>query len=258
MAHGRYLFIADRHLDHTSPAARAQFIGLLDHDARECSALYILGDLFETWIGDDDDDPAHTQVCDALRRLTAAGVAVFAQRGNRDFLLGEGFERRTGCRLLPDPALVEIGGVRVVITHGDLLCTADHRYQQFRSIARHAGVQRAYLRLPLATRRALARMARAGSHEHTRQARAAIMDVADDAVGALLRASHASLLIHGHTHRPGEHAVLVDGRQARRVVLGDWYGQGSALLLHADGRYETLRLARAGSTDSSDSTSSRV
>jgi UDP-2,3-diacylglucosamine hydrolase len=243
MSHGRYLFVSDLHLDATAPHAVAQFIYFLEHDARSCDGLYILGDLFETWIGDDDDDTTRASVCAALRRLTADNVPCQVMRGNRDFLLGSQFERRTGCTLLPDPVLLQLGPLRTMLSHGDLLCTADHAYQQFRSLVRSPWFQHSFLALPLDTRRALARMARTTSREHTRQLRHEIMDVTATAVDAALRCSNPALLIHGHTHRPGVHQHMVDGRPVTRIVLGDWYEYGSCLVLHADGHHELLSFA---------------
>ncbi len=247
MPGGRHLFVSDLHLDATAPDAVMQFRLFLQHEARDCAALYILGDLFETWIGDDDDEAARDCVCTALRELTLAGTPCFVLRGNRDFLLGRDFERRTGCVLLPDPVLLQFGQVRAVISHGDLLCSADRGYQQFRSLARSNWFHRGFLRLPAMTRRALALLARASSREHTRQLRSEIMDVEDHAVQAMLRCGSSSLLIHGHTHRPGIHALQVDGRPATRIVLGDWYDQGSCLVLDDDGTHALLTLPRRAS-----------
>jgi len=244
MAHGRYLFVSDLHLDPLAPQAIAQFTSFLRGPATRCDGLYILGDLFETWIGDDDDEPARRQVCEALRALVDSGVPCHVQRGNRDFLLGAGFAARTGCTLLPDPVLFEADSLRAVLSHGDVLCTGDVRYQHFRSLVRAPGFQAGYLALPLATRRAVARIARAGSRRHVRQLREEIMDVEADAVARMLQVAGADLLIHGHTHRPGVHAVQVAGRPCTRIVLGDWYDQGSCLTLHADGRHELAGLPR--------------
>ena len=244
MPTGRYLFVSDLHLSAGAPAAIAQFLDFLEHRATGANALYILGDLFETWVGDDDIEPAHDQVCAALLRYTHSGHAGFVMRGNRDFLLGAGFEQRTGCTLLPDPALMQAGAIRALLTHGDPLCVADHRYQEFRSTVRDARWQQRFLQLPLATRRALADTARAGSQAHTGSMQADIMDVDTDAVIQAFRASACQLMIHGHTHRPSIHTHNVDGHPARRIVLGDWYEQGSCLELFDDGRYELQSLRR--------------
>jgi UDP-2,3-diacylglucosamine hydrolase len=258
MSADRLLFVSDLHLDAAAPDAITQFLAFLEGDARQAAALYVLGDLFESWIGDDDDEPARSGVCAALRRFTDAGHACFVMRGNRDFLFGAGFEQRTGCRLLPDPLLLEWGTVRAFVTHGDPLCTADASYQQFRAMVRDARWQQRYLRLPLSTRRLLADAARSGSRAHTTRTRGYIMDVAPEAVDAAFRIADAGLMIHGHTHRPAVHQLQVDGRARTRIVLGDWYDQGSALLLHADGSHALQSLARQAGSESIEPSSSRV
>ncbi len=242
MQSDRYLFVSDLHLDASAPQGIEQFIAFLDGPARDAAALYILGDLFETWVGDDDPEPARTRVCQGLRRYTDAGTPCFVLRGNRDFLLGTGFEQRTGCQLLPDPVLLERGALRVFISHGDPLCTDDHSYQEFRSMVRNPDWQARYLRLPLATRRALAETARRGSKAHTERQHARIMDVHPQAVDEAFRVSATTLMIHGHTHRPAVHTVQTGSGTARRIVLGDWYGNGSYLALHADGQFEIIAL----------------
>jgi UDP-2,3-diacylglucosamine hydrolase len=258
MSGGRYLFVSDLHLDGEAPRAVAQFIDFLRGEARGARALYILGDLFETWIGDDHDEPARNAICEALRAYTAL-TPCYVQHGNRDFLLGPGFERRSGCRLLPDPVRVQLGARTVLLSHGDVLCTDDVGYQRFRHFTRQPWTQRRFLSLPLPTRRALARAARAGSRVHTLGQPERIMDVTDDAVARLLRVGEADLLIHGHTHRPATHAITVDGRPATRIVLGDWYEEGSYLSLDDDGHHQSLRLAAPrGSTLSMEASSSRV
>lgn len=232
------LFVSDLHLDGAAPAAVEQFIAWLGGEARAARAVYVLGDLFESWIGDDDDDPARERVCVALRGLTAAGVPCFVMRGNRDFLLGPGFTARTGCELLPDPVIATLEGRELLLSHGDLLCTDDHAYQELRSTVRDASWQRRVLALPLATRALLAGAARAGSRAHTEQAAAAIMDVNAQAVAALFEATGVDLMIHGHTHRPAIHALEVAGRPVTRAVLGAWYEHGDVL------RYDAGRLER--------------
>ncbi len=246
MAQGRYLFVSDLHLDASHPVAIAQFLHLLRTEAPRSDGLYILGDLFESWIGDDDDEPARARVCDALRGLTGQGVPCRIQHGNRDFLLGAGFIARTGCELLEDPLVIEAGGRRFVLSHGDALCTRDASYQRFRRVARSRWLQRTWLALPLRARRRLAAWGRQRSHAHVRRVPEYIMDVTPAAVVHLLRTTRADVLIHGHTHRPGEHRIEVDGRNCLRVVLADWHERGSLVVLHADGRHEhrQLELAR--------------
>ena len=231
----KYLFVSDLHLEAAAPRAIEAFVGLLRGEAREAAALYILGDLFESWVGDDDPDPARDRVCRAIAALTATGVPVFVMHGNRDFLYGAGFETRTGATLLPDPCVATLLGRRVLLTHGDLLCTGDAAYQELRSTVRAASFQERVLALPLEARQTLADAARAGSKAHVAAQRPEIMDVTPDAVVAAFRATGTRVMVHGHTHRPAEHGHVVDGEQALRVVLDAWYDGGSVLTLDASG-----------------------
>ena len=231
----KYLFVSDLHLEAAAPQAIDAFVGLLGGEAREAAALYILGDLFESWVGDDDPDPARNRVCRAIAALTASGVPVFVMHGNRDFLYGAGFETRTGATVLPDPCVATLFGRRVLLTHGDLLCTGDAAYQELRSTVRAASFQERVLALPLEARQTLADAARAGSKAHVAAQRPEIMDVTPDAVVAAFRATGTRVMVHGHTHRPAEHGHVVDGEQALRVVLDAWYDGGSVLTLDASG-----------------------
>lgn len=245
MRHGRFLFISDLHLG-TASALTAQFTGFLRTEAAHCDALYILGDLFETWIGDDDDDQARARVTQALREMTNAGTPCFIQHGNRDFLLGEGFARDSGCQLLPDPATLDIGGRRFLLTHGDQLCTDDHRYQRYRRLVRRPRVQALWRTLPLTLRRGVATSLRRGSQAHVRQQPQSIMDVTQAAVTGLLRSTRCDVLVHGHTHRPAVHAIQLDGRAPTRVVLGDWPERANALEVNARGEFRLLQLSLHG------------
>ena len=237
------LFVSDLHLDASAPQATEQFLDFLRTHAANQEALYILGDLFEAWIGDDDRGPDKSRVCAGLRELTSSGVACFVIHGNRDFLLGRDFCERTGSRLLPDPVVIELDGERVLLTHGDALCTDDHSYQELRSIVRTPEWQRRFLALPLETRELLANEARAGSREHTSRTVPYVMDVNPDAVAAAYRATGVRRIIHGHTHRPGIHVAELDGQTVHRMVLGAWYEQGS-YLVYDSGRYELKELPR--------------
>jgi UDP-2,3-diacylglucosamine hydrolase len=239
------LFISDLHLDAAAPAATEQFLDFLAGPARAAEALYVLGDLFESWIGDDDADAWRAPICAALRALAEAGVACHVMHGNRDFLLQQGFAARSGCQLLSDPTVIELGGERVLLTHGDALCTDDVAYQKLRAVVRQRAWQRRFLALPLATRRALAGAARAGSRRHMQRVAPLIMDVNAAAVRQALRATGVRTLIHGHTHRPAVHEFELDGTPARRIVLGAWYEQGSVLAWR-DGRYALETLPRGG------------
>jgi UDP-2,3-diacylglucosamine hydrolase len=237
------LFVSDVHLDAAAPQATEQFLRFLETEAVRAEALYILGDLFEAWVGDDDQEPSNERVCCALRALTAGGVACFALHGNRDFLLGTGFSERSGCQLLPDPVIAQLDSERVLLTHGDALCTDDHAYQELRSIVRAPGWQQRFLALPRAHREQLADEARAGSRRHTSRAVPDIMDVNAHAVTTAFRATGVRRLVHGHTHRPAVHDIEVDGEPAQRIVLGAWYEQGS-VLSYERGRYQLRALPR--------------
>jgi UDP-2,3-diacylglucosamine hydrolase len=237
------LFVSDLHLDAGSPEAVEQFLEFLRTQAADAEALYILGDLFEAWVGDDDPDPVKGRICAGLRALTATGVGCFVLHGNRDFLIGRDFCRSTGSRLLADPIVADLDGERVLLTHGDALCTDDHSYQELRSTVRTPDWQRRFLALPLADRELLANQARAGSKEHTSKTVPTIMDVNEDAVSTAYRAARVRRIIHGHTHRPGIHDTAIEGEPAQRMVLGAWYEQGS-YIEYQSGHYELHSLPR--------------
>jgi UDP-2,3-diacylglucosamine hydrolase len=234
------LFVSDLHLDATRPDITALFLRFLREEAMQAEALYILGDLFEAWVGDDVEGEPAGSVRTALRAVADAGVPVYFQRGNRDFLAGARFAADTGATLLPDPAVVMLYGEPTLLMHGDLLCTGDHAYQAFRAQVRAPAWQQQFLAQPLAAREAFAAKARAASQEHQKGvgsggAMDAITDVDGDAVATTLVRYGVRRLIHGHTHRPAIHALDAGGRPARRIVLGDWYEQGSVLRVDPDG-----------------------
>lgn len=234
------LFASDLHLDSESPWAIDAFLAFLAGPARSAQALYLLGDLFEVWVGDDDDSADHARTCAGLKALTDGGVPAYVIHGNRDFLLGADFERRTGVKLLPDPVLVDVHGVPTLLSHGDVFCTDDTSYQQLRSIVRRPAWQQRFLALPLDSRRALASAARAGSKAHTERTVPVIMDVNPDAVIRAFRATGARRLIHGHTHRPAVHPGVVDGVNTERVVLAPWYEAASCISVGPEGVREIL------------------
>ena len=240
------LFISDLHLDATRPDITAQFLEFLRTDARQADALYILGDLFEVWIGDDDPDTEKRKVQTALRELTASGIACHIMHGNRDFLIGKRFLRATGCRLLRDPCTVELYGRRVLLLHGDLLCTDDHSYQRLRRTVRNPLVKWCFRRLSLKRRQKLAAKIRAGSQAHIENAMNStmqqIMDVNAQTVVRTFARYRVDLMIHGHTHRPAIHELRANNKPAKRIVLGDWYTQGSVLRFDANGfELQTLK-----------------
>lgn len=231
------LFVSDLHLWHTRPAITAVFIEFLQNTASKAEALYILGDLFEYWAGDDDRKDSHLQtVIAALAACAAAGTRLYFMHGNRDFLIAEGFAEAAGLTLLPDPTLLELYGRRTLLSHGDALCTDDTAYQAFRRQVREAAWQQQFLAQPLAARRAQIEAIRMRSEQEKSQKAESIMDVNDQAVAQLLREfDYPPLLIHGHTHRPATHRHAVDGHACVRWVLGDWYDQGSCLRVDATG-----------------------
>jgi len=236
------LFISDLHLSPERPAIAALFLAFLRGRARTARALYILGDLFEYWIGDDlADRPEVAPLVAALRDLTGAGVPVYVMHGNRDFLLGNGFEQASGCHLLPDPTVIDLYGERVLLMHGDTLCTDDVEYQKFRTLVRDPHWIRQFLDKPVPERLAMVREVREVSKTATAAKKPEIMDVNPGAVQAAFREHGVHHLIHGHTHRPAQHALRVDGIEVRRTVLGDWYEQGSVLDCQPEGCHlETL------------------
>jgi len=229
------LLISDLHLDPSAPGIARQFVGFLRGEAREARALYILGDLFEAWLGDDDPDPAVRDIVRELRALHDAGVPTFFMHGNRDFLVGRRFAQETGCALLDDGTIVDLHGERVLLLHGDVLCTADTSYQRLRRILRNPLTLFVLRHLGLDARRKLGRKLRAGSQMHVGSTAPSIMDVTQDEVVNALRRAGVKTMVHGHTHRPGIHSLQVDGEHARRIVLGDWYTQGSVLEWRDDG-----------------------
>ena len=238
------LFIADLHLDPARPAALHALAGFLAGPARKASALYILGDLFEAWIGD-DARPADDPVAPALRALADQGTRVFLMHGNRDFLLGRAFAQAAGAELLDEPVVISIDNERVGLEHGDALCTDDTAYQAFRAQVRDPDWQRGFLALSVAERLEQARAARARSGEDMATKAEAIMDVNPAAVTTRFRDLDVARLIHGHTHRPAMHSLTVDGVERQRIVLGDWFDQGSVLTV-SDREYRLDQVSLSG------------
>lgn len=229
------LFISDLHLCESRPAISTAFIQFLQHDATKASALYILGDLFEYWAGDDTTDAHTKKIIGALKDLSLSGVPIFLQHGNRDFLIGKQFLAATGITLLDDPVCITIFGERVLLSHGDVLCTDDSAYQVFRQEVRNPAWQATFLSQPIAARMQTVEAIRTQSEQAKTTKSMMIMDVNQVAVENLLREfDYPPLFIHGHTHRPQQHLHYTDGHATKRVVLGDWYDQGSCLKLQAD------------------------
>ncbi|ENG2554103.1 TPA: UDP-2,3-diacylglucosamine diphosphatase [Citrobacter farmeri] len=228
------LFIADLHLCTEEPAITAGFLRFLAGEARQADALYILGDLFEAWIGDDDPNPLHREMAAAIKALVDSGVPCFFIHGNRDFLIGKRFARESGMTLLPQERVLELYGRRVLIMHGDTLCTDDAGYQAFRAKVHQPWLQTLFLALPLFIRKRVAARMRAGSKAANSSKSLAIMDVNKHAVVAEMEKYRVQWLIHGHTHRPDVHALTVNGEPAFRVVLGAWHREGSMVKVTPD------------------------
>jgi len=231
-----FLFVADLHLSAERPTLYETFLRFLDEHARNAAALYILGDLFEYWVGDEDaDDAFNGGVIDALGALARTGVPVYLMHGNRDFLIGRRAAERGGLQLIADPTVIDVYGTRTLLMHGDTLCTDDVAYQRARARWRRPFILRAFLTLPFALRRRIGLKLRAKSERTKKQTPPEIMDVNAQAVESVLRSFGYPRLIHGHTHRPARHLHHIDGYTCERWVLGDWYRRGSFLACDAAG-----------------------
>lgn len=229
------LLISDLHLEEQRPDLTRAFVQFLEGRARAAEALYILGDFFEVWIGDDGMTPFQRKIARALRQLRDSGTQIFLMHGNRDFLIGKAFCREAGCTLLHDPSLVQFNGEPVLLMHGDSLCTQDLAYMKLRRWLRHPLTLFILRHLPLTTRHKLARKLRSESRAQTSMKASEIVDVTPDEVPRIMAEYGVRTLIHGHTHRPAVHQLQVAGQAARRIVLGDWDKQGWALQIDASG-----------------------
>lgn len=230
------LFISDLHLCPTRPAINALFAHFLRDIAPQAEALYILGDFFEYWAGDDDlDAPLHRDIAQQLRTLAESGTRLYLMHGNRDFLIGEVFLRAANITLLPDPTLIDLYGQPTLLMHGDTLCSDDVEYQAFRRQVREPAWQQSFLATPLAARKAQIEALRKRSEQEKSTKAAEIMDTNAATVAATLRAFNYPRLIHGHTHRPALHVDNLDGKTCERWVLTDWYNAGGYLHCDATG-----------------------
>nr|VFJ87396.1 MAG: UDP-2,3-diacylglucosamine hydrolase [Candidatus Kentron sp. LFY] len=230
-------FLSDVHLSETRQGIVDTFLSFLGHGIHDSDTLYILGDLFDLWLGDDDARYPHLPVVDALRNMTQRGVSIGILPGNHDFLLGKTFQKRTGCRLLPDPGIIDLYGRRVLITHGDTLCTLDTSYQKYRKQTRNALYQRIFLALSVKQRLEKVASIRSASRVAVRNKPAHILDVDNRAVERMMVTYGVRYLIHGHTHRSAIHRNSLRGDTATRIVLGDWYERdnNSVLVWEKDG-----------------------
>lgn len=235
------LFISDLHLDGVRPEVTRQFLDFLQDEAANADALYILGDLFESWVGDDDPNPHYATVKAGLRKLKGKRVKVYFMHGNRDFAIGERFADETGVQLLPDPYIAGLYGETVLLSHGDAYCTDDVKYQTIRKMTRDPVWLANMLKKPLRERLAFAAKARAESAKHGGSINEKIADVNQGAIERALLKANVDTMVHGHTHRPGVHRFNVDGEPAVRIVLGDWFEQGSIVRWDRNGpRLEVL------------------
>ncbi|MBA1243684.1 UDP-2,3-diacylglucosamine diphosphatase [Pseudomonas japonica] len=237
------LLISDLHLQEERPDITRAFLHFLEGRARAARALYILGDFFEAWIGDDAMSPYQASICRALRELTDSGTQVYLMHGNRDFLIGEAFCQAAGCTLLSDPCVIDLDGEEVLLMHGDLLCTRDEGYLKLRRVLRNPLTLWTLRHLPVGWRQRLARRLRNESKAHTRMKARDIVDVTPDEVPRVMGQAGVTTLIHGHTHRPAVHKLQVGEAPARRIVLGDWDRQGWVLEWDREGaRLEAFEL----------------
>jgi UDP-2,3-diacylglucosamine hydrolase len=229
------LLISDLHLEEQRPDITQAFLDLLTGRARTAKALYILGDFFEAWIGDDAMSPFQRSICQALRALSDSGTEIFLMHGNRDFMLGQAFCKAAGCTLLNDPSVIPMNGEPVLLMHGDSLCTRDEAYMRMRRYLRHPLTLWILRHLPLRTRHKLARKLRSESRAQTRMKANDIVDVTPEEVPRIMSQYGVRTLIHGHTHRPAIHKLQVNDQTAQRIVLGDWDRQGWALQVDEQG-----------------------
>ena len=221
-----YCFISDLHLQEEKPEVTEAFLSFLDSTAREAQHLYILGDLFEVWIGDDFKSELSHLIKEKLLLLKATSTSVFAMHGNRDFLIGERFCEDTGITLLDDPYKLDLFGKATLLMHGDLLCTKDVDYQEFRNMSRNPQWRKEFLNKPIEERERMAEALRLDSKEATNLKKDEIMDVTPEAVEEIMTLHNVELLIHGHTHRPKVHSLEINEIPAQRIVLGDWDKSG--------------------------------
>lgn len=235
------LFISDIHLEPARADITQSFIDLLRQEGPQADAVYLLGDLFEFWLGDDDKSAFSTTIKNALKTLSNT-TPTYIMSGNRDFLLGKRFMKETGCQHIPDPTCIDLYGQPTLLMHGDLLCTLDHKYQSYRKKVRRPFTQKCFLMLPLFIREKLANKIRKKSHAHTQQIENKVMDACQSTIEAYMKKFNVDALIHGHTHKPAIHYFQSPDQStlSRRIVLSDWHQQANLLKVYPDGTY-TLR-----------------
>lgn len=239
------LFIADLHLDENFSNTIRCYANFITQYAPFCDAVYILGDFFEYWIGDDATTTFHKEIIHYLKQLTSAGTPVYFMRGNRDFLIDKQFAQSTACNIISDPYVIHLYGQAVLLTHGDSLCSLDVRHLRFRKMTEKRLLRQIFLSLPISLRQSIAKKMRSSSKNHTKTLSAHMMDVTDSSVVKYMTQYQTQYLIHGHTHRPEIHQVQLGSSsenpmQGERIVLGAWHDQGNALKWYADGNKELI------------------
>lgn len=235
MTKSHTLFISDLHLCQEQPEATSLFLNFLKNQAKNADALYILGDFFEVWIGDDDHNDFNMKNIQALREYTASGIPTYFMRGNRDFLIGKRFAKETGIQLLKDPTIIQLYNTPTLLLHGDSLCTLDVKHQKMRKIMHNRLYQKLTLMLPLRIRRHYANRFRNISRNNKAHLANSIMDVTPDEVIRVMGEANVKTLIHGHTHRPAIHQLSIHQKPAKRIVLGAWHQQGNYLRVDENG-----------------------
>lgn len=236
------VFVSDLHLEESRPDIAQQFLMLLNNCDSSVDGLYILGDLFETWIGDDDDTLFYRKIMHALKIATQKGLRIYFSHGNRDFLIGKRFLHETGCSLLSTEEKISIYGTPVLLMHGDTLCTRDIAYLKARKLGHNKIIQFFFLLMPLSSRRKFADKMRMKSKRHTQSTAKEIMDVTQEEVERIMQKHDVKYLIHGHTHRPNTHHFSINNLPVERIVLGAWHHRGSALIWHQTGKIEAIEL----------------
>ena len=234
----KHLFISDLHLAPERPDIIQLFIQFLNNQAAQAQSLYILGDLVEYWLGDDDKAEGLKTVFDTMQQLAKTGLKIYVMHGNRDFLMGEKFAQRCGCELIHEPYIAHLNNTPILLLHGDILCTDDLRYQELRKMLRNPAWQTDFLSKPVEEREQMAQALRKQSQEETQLKNTDIMDVNAQAVESAFIDNKVTLMIHGHTHRPAIHKLEINNKPATRIVLGDWYSQGSVLEFNSADDYK--------------------
>ncbi|WP_318497563.1 UDP-2,3-diacylglucosamine diphosphatase [Photobacterium leiognathi] len=229
------LFISDLHLSASRPDMTDCFLRFMAEDTANIDALYVLGDLFEMWIGDDEESPFLQQIKQAFKTLTDSGIPCYFVHGNRDFLIGKRFSQQTGVQLLPEHSVVDLYGKPTLILHGDTLCIEDEAYQRYRKKVHNKFIQWLFFRIPLSKRIQIGEKFRNKSSKNNQMKSQSIMDVTASEVVRVMKEFHVDQMIHGHTHRPDIHSLTIDDKPATRIVLGDWYEHGSVLVVTPDG-----------------------